>query len=211
MIKRILLFKDIIQLKNSRDENMDKNSKFASKVKDIRERQNMSIEELSEKSGVKIEVLEAMENGDIIPSLTPLTKMARALGVRLGTFLDDAPQIGPVVVREGKPDNVYYFSGREDVTNNTGLEYHALGAGKIDRNIDPFIIDVDIEDDEYELSSHEGEEFIYVLDGEIEVVYGKDSFIIGKGDSIFYDSVVPHHLHSNGQPSKILAVLNTPL
>ena len=85
---------------------MDKNTKFASKVKDIRERQNMSIEELSEKSGVKIEVLEAMENGDIIPSLTPLTKMARALGVRLGTFLDDAPQIGPVVVREGKPDNV---------------------------------------------------------------------------------------------------------
>ena len=196
MIKRILLFKDIIQLKNSRDENMDKNTKFASKVKDIRERQNMSIEELSEKSGVKIEVLEAMENGDIIPSLTPLTKMARALGVRLGTFLDDAPQIGPVVVREGKPDNVYYFSGREDVTNNTGLEYHALGAGKIDRNIDPFIIDVDIEDEEYELSSHEGEEFI---------------FIIGKGDSIFYDSVVPHHLHSNGQPSKILAVLYTPL
>ena len=147
MIKRILLFKDIIQLKNLRDENMDKNTKFASKVKDIRERQNMSIEELSEKSGVKIEVLEAMENGDIIPSLTPLTKMARALGVRLGTFLDDAPQIGPVVVREGKPDNVYYFSGREDVTNNTGLEYHALGAGKIDRNIDPFIIDVDIEDE----------------------------------------------------------------
>lgn len=211
MIKRILLFKDIIQLKNLRDENMDKNTKFASKVKDIRERQNMSIEELSEKSGVKIEVLEAMENGEIIPSLTPLTKMARALGVRLGTFLDDAPQIGPVVVREGKPDNVYYFSGREDVTNNTGLEYHALGAGKIDRNIDPFIIDVDIEDDEYELSSHEGEEFIYVLDGEIEVVYGKDNFIIGKGDSIFYDSVVPHHLHSNGQPSKILAVLYTPL
>jgi hypothetical protein len=44
VIKRILLFKDIIQLKNLRDENMDKNTKFASKVKDIRERQNMSIE-----------------------------------------------------------------------------------------------------------------------------------------------------------------------
>ena len=190
---------------------MDKNTKFASKVKDIRERQNMSIEELSEKSGVKIEVLEAMENGDIIPSLTPLTKMARALGVRLGTFLDDTPQIGPVVVREGKPDNVYYFSGREDVTNNTGLEYHALGAGKIDRNIDPFIIDVDIEDEEYELSSHEGEEFIYVLEGQIEVIYGKDTFTIGEGDTIFYDSAVPHHLHATGEDSaKILAVLYTP-
>ena len=68
---------------------MEENKKFAQKVKDIRERQQMSIEELAEKSGVKLEVLQAMENGEIIPSLTPLTKMAKALGVRLGTFLDD--------------------------------------------------------------------------------------------------------------------------
>jgi len=189
---------------------MEKNTKFASKVKSIRERQQMSIEELADKSGVKLDVLQAMEDGEIIPSLTPLTKMARALGVRLGTFLDDVPQMGPVVVRGGKPDNVFYFSGREDVTDDSNLEFHALGAGKIDRNIDPFIIDIDSKEEEYNLSSHEGEEFIYVLEGEIEVEYGKDKFTVEKGDSIFYDSVVPHHLHSTGKPAKILAVLYTP-
>ena len=189
---------------------MEKNKEFASKMKSIRERQNMTIEELAEASGVKLEVLQAMENGEVIPSLTPLTKMARALGVRLGTFLDDTPQIGPVVTRGGKTENTLYFSGREDVTNATNLEYHSLGAGKIDRNIDPFIIEIAYEEGEKELSSHEGEEFIYVLEGEIEVIYGKDSFIIGEGDSIFYDSVVPHHLHANGKNSKILAVLYTP-
>ena len=62
---------------------MEKNEEFASKMKSIRERQNMTIEELAEASGVKLEVLQAMENGEVIPSLTPLTKMARALGVRL--------------------------------------------------------------------------------------------------------------------------------
>ena len=189
---------------------MEKNKEFASKMKSIRERQNMTIEELAEASGVKLEVLQAMENGEVIPSLTPLTKMARALGVRLGTFLDDTPQIGPVVTRGGKTENTLYFSGREDVTNATNLEYHSLGAGKIDRNVDPFIIIIKYEEKEKELSSHEGEEFIYVLEGEIEVIYGKDSFIIGEGDSIFYDSVVPHHLHANGKNSKILAVLYTP-
>ena len=189
---------------------MEKNKEFASKMKSIRERQNMTIEELAEASGVKLEVLQAMEKGEVIPSLTPLTKMARALGVRLGTFLDDTPQIGPVVTRGGKTENTLYFSGREDVTNATNLEYHSLGAGKIDRNIDPFIINIKYEEKEKELSSHEGEEFIYVLEGEIEVIYGKDSFIIGEGDSIFYDSVVPHHLHANGKNSKILAVLYTP-
>ena len=177
------------------------NEDFAKKIRDIRERQDMTIEELSERSGVKLDVLNAMENGEVIPSLTPLTKMARALGVRLGTFLDDTPELGPVVTRGGKTENSLYFSGREDVTNATNLEFHSLGAGKIDRNIDPFIID----------SSHEGEEFIYVLEGEIEVIYGKDSFIIGPGDTIFYDSAVPHHLHASGEDkAKILAVLYTP-
>ena len=190
---------------------MEKNEEFASKIKSIRERQDMTIEELSEASGVKLEVLQAMENGEVIPSLTPLTKMARALGVRLGTFLDDTPQLGPVVTRAGKPTNSIYFSGREDVTNATNLEFHSLGAGKIDRNMDPFIIDIEYEEGEKELSSHEGEEFIYVLEGEIEVIYGKDSFEISEGDSIFYDSVVPHHLHATGgKISKIVAVLYTP-
>lgn len=190
-------------------ENMKENKEFALKVKSIRERQNMSIEELAEKSDVKLEVLQAMENGEIIPSLTPLTKMAKALGVRVGTFLDDTPQLGPVVVRGGKPNNVLYFSGREDVTNASNLEFHSLGAGKIDRNIDPYIIDITYEED-YKLSSHEGEEFIYVLEGEIEVEYGKDKYTVAAGDSIFYDSVVPHHLHSSGEQAKILAVLYTP-
>lgn len=190
---------------------MEKNEKFASKIKSIRERQNMTIEELAESSGVKLDVLKAMENGEVIPSLTPLTKMARALGVRLGTFLDDSPQLGPVITRGGKSTSALYFSGREDVTNATNLSFHTLGAGKIDRNMDPFIIDIEYEDSVKELSSHEGEEFIYVLEGEIEVIYGKDNFILEKGDSIYYDSVVPHHLHANGEKeSKILAVLYTP-
>ncbi len=190
---------------------MEKNKEFASKIKSIRERQNMTIEELAEKSDVKIDVLKAMENGEIIPSLTPLTKMARALGVRLGTFLDDTPQLGPVVTRAGEPTSALYFSGREDVTNSSNLEFHSLGAGKIDRNIDPFIIDIKYEEGEKQLSSHEGEEFIYVLDGEIEVIYGQETFTIKEGDSIFYDSVVPHHLHASGEKtSKILAVLYTP-
>ncbi len=187
------------------------NEDFAQKIKDIRARQDMTIEELSERSGVKLEVLQAMENGEVIPSLTPLTKMARALGVRLGTFLDDTPELGPVVTRGGETENSLYFSGREDVTNATNPEFHSLGAVKIDRNIDPFIIDIDFEEGDKELSSHEGEEFIYVLEGEIELIYGKDTFTIGKGDTIFYDSVVPHHLHASGNDkAKILAVLYTP-
>ncbi|MGL6297542.1 MAG: cupin domain-containing protein, partial [Methanobacteriaceae archaeon] len=148
---------------------------------------------------------------EIVPSLNPLIKLARALGVRLGTFLDDAPETGPVLVENGKSKQVVYFSGEENKTDLKGMEFNSLAADKVDRHMEPFLIDVDSKKGDHELSSHEGEEFIYVLDGDIEIQYGQDSYNLSKGDSIYYDSIVPHHLHSNGTKAKILAVIHTPI
>ena len=79
--------------------------------------------------------------------------------------------------------------------------------------MEPFIIDVAPTDETaYELSSHEGEEFIYVLEGAVEVAYGKKHHVIEAGDSIYYDSIVPHHVHGlGGQAARILAVVYTPI
>ena len=79
--------------------------------------------------------------------------------------------------------------------------------------MEPFLIDVATDPDhEPVLSTHEGEEFIYVLEGAIKVHYGKDIHIVNAGDSIYYDSVVQHLVTSaNGKPAKILAVVYTPL
>jgi len=181
------------------------------KIKNLRESRNISKKDLSKETNVSLDLINSIEEGEAVPSLTPLTKIARALGVRLGTFLDDAPQNGPVVVKKGKSDQVVYFSGEENQTDVSALDFYSLGAGKNDRNMEPFIIDVHTNEGDFNLSSHEGEEFIYVLEGEIEVKYGQDSYIVGKGDSIYYDSIIPHHLHShNGEISKILAVIYTP-
>ncbi|OQD59175.1 transcriptional regulator [Methanobrevibacter arboriphilus JCM 13429 = DSM 1125] len=189
---------------------VDKNE-IGAKIKNLRESQEIKKEELSKETNVSLDLINSIENGDVVPSLTPITKIAKALGVRLGTFLDDAPQNGPLIVKNGETNSVVYFSGEENQTDVSALEFHSLGAGKNDRYMEPFIIDVHTEDGEFNLSSHEGEEFIYVLEGEIEVKYGQDSFIVSKGDSIYYDSIIPHHLHSyNGEVSKILAVVYSP-
>lgn len=190
---------------------VDKNEIGGAKIKNLRESREITKEELSKETNVSLELINSIESGDVVPSLTPITKIAKALGVRLGTFLDDAPQNGPLIVKNGETNSVVYFSGEENQTDVSALEFHSLGAGKNDRNMEPFIIDVHTENGEFNLSSHEGEEFIYVLEGEIEVKYGQDSFIVSKGDSIYYDSIIPHHLHSyNGEISKILAVVYTP-
>ena len=73
--------------------------------------------------------------------------------------------------------------------------------------MEPFIIDIQPSvSKDFILSAHEGEEFIYVLSGEIEINYGKAVYHLQEGDSIFYDSIVEHHVHAHKEKgAKILA------
>ena len=76
--------------KEKRTKKMSNNNSFVgSKIKGIRETKNLSIEEIAESSGLSAEQILSIENGQNMPSLGPLIKIARALGVRLGTFMDD--------------------------------------------------------------------------------------------------------------------------
>ena len=77
----------------------DNHTIVGSKIKGIRESKNLSVEEIAERSGLSVEQINSVENDVNLPSLGPLIKIARALGVRLGTFMDDNDSLGPVVCR----------------------------------------------------------------------------------------------------------------
>ncbi len=189
---------------------MSANNELGEKIKGLREMRCVSIEELAERSGLAKEQIEKIESGEVTTSLTPLLKLARGLGVRLGTFLDDLELSGPVVTTPTDNDvEAVRFAGPSD---REGLAFHALAANKRDRNMEPFVIDVHPPvEQHFELSSHEGEEFIYVLKGAIEVNYGKTTYRVEAGSSIYYDSIVPHHLHAaDGKEARILAVIYAP-
>ena len=192
---------------------MSEENRVGSKIRQLREAQDMTVEELAEASQSSVELIQQLENGALVPSLTPLLKIARALGVRLGTFLDDMPQSGPVLVRAGLSENVVRFSGKTERPKKSALEFYSLASDKSDRHMEPFIIDIHPSPEEsHTLSSHEGEEFIYVLSGEIEIFYGKDVHRLSAGDSIYYDSIVPHDVHVAGtEDARIMAVVYAPL
>jgi glyoxylate utilization-related uncharacterized protein len=77
--------------------------------------------------------------------------------------------------------------------------------------MEPFIVDVHpLNGSDYQLSSHEGEEFIYIIQGEIEILYGQEKYHLEQGDSIYYDSVIPHDLHAYKGEARILAVVYSP-
>jgi transcriptional regulator with XRE-family HTH domain len=181
------------------------------KIQQYREMRQISLNDLAMNANLDVAQLRKIEDEGIIPSLGPLIRIARALGVRIGTFLDDAGQVGPVVVKAGAEKSAISFASSDPATRQH-LNFYSLAADKAGRHMEPFIVDIEpnLESD-YKLSSHEGEEFIFVLEGNVEINYGKEVYQLSKGDSIYYDSIVSHNLHAGSQkPAKILAIVYTP-
>jgi len=190
---------------------MAKSINVGEKIKNLREDKNITREQLSERSGLSLDQIISIEENVNLPSLAPLIKMARVIGVRLGTFLDDNDELGPVVTRKADKSESISFSNNASESRKH-MDYYSLSKAKSGRHIEPFLIDIIASDAEFTLSSHEGEEFIHVLEGTIEINYGKDAYVLEPGDSIYYDSIVAHHVHAyRHAAAKILAVVYTPL
>ncbi len=188
---------------------MSKEQILGSKIMSLRESKNISREDLVERSGLTVEQIEHIEENTNIPSLSPLIKIARVLGVRLGTFLDDSDKIGPVVSRKGEAASSISTSNS---STRSHLDFYSLASEKAGRHMEPFIINIESNKaKDFVMSSHEGEEFIYVLEGIVQISYGKDTFVLEEGDSIYYDSIVDHLVQAGGdQDAKILAVVYAP-
>ena len=191
---------------------MKQYNKIGKKIKAFREFRQISINDLALSANLEIAQLEYIEKKGDVPSLGHLIKISRALGVRMGTFLDDKEQIGPVVIKSGdKKENMSFFT--KDDKNKEHLNFFSLAANKSGRHMDPFVIEIEPQKEpDYKLSTHEGEEFIFVLEGKIEINYGKDIYVLSQGDSIYLDSIVAHNIHAAGNKSaKILGVVYTPV
>jgi transcriptional regulator with XRE-family HTH domain len=192
---------------------MKTNRIIGEKVRNLREMKNLTVEDVAERAGMSATQIERIEGNDELPSLAPLIKIARVLGVRLGTFLDDQQELGPVVFRKKnlKRSDGIGFSNHSGATRSNML-YYSLSQDKSGRHMEPFLVDViPGQKDGHVFSTHEGEEFIFVLEGVVEIDYGKDAYVLQEGDCIYYDSIVAHHVHAgHDDPARILGVIYTP-
>ncbi len=180
---RILLRRSQVTIALPHDEgaNMAGKDGVGGKIARIREARKLTQAELAERSQVALGLVQQIEEGALIPSLTPLTRIARVLGVRMGTFLDDVEEVGPVVNRKGQIKQTVRFAGGSRPARGE-LDFHALALDKAGRHMEPFLIDVlPASDKEYEKSSHEGEEFLFVLSGEIELALRQGQLPAGRG------------------------------
>lgn len=182
------------------------------KIKSLREEKKLSLEEVAERVQLEAAQLAEIEDGKYGPSLGVLIKLARVLGVRLGTFLDDEVKQGAVVTRNGEASLASSYSNAA-VNHKNHLSFFSLAHKKADRHMEPFLVEIKSGVPSNPLaSSHEGEEFIFVMKGAIKIEYGKEVFELVKGDSIYLDSVVDHQIFSaNNEDALLLAVVYQPV
>ena len=181
--------------------------KVGMRIKMFRDKLKMTLGELSAKSGVSVEVIASIEDGEVLPALGVLTKLSRALGQRLGTFMDDQFKPDPIMTRA---KDLAAKKVAKEGTNVLGYASHSLALGKPDRHMDPFRIEF-AADGVDEVSSHEGEELIICIAGEVELTYGDDKSVLKPGDTAYYNSVVKHGLRAlGGKPASIYGIVFMP-
>lgn len=167
---------------------------LASRLKAARVAKGYTLDRVAELSGLGKGLLSKVENFRVSPSLPTLAKMCDALGLSLSQLfegLDEKPKISITRANE----RILIERDREQ----SNINYHALAHGRLDRNMDPFLLDVPAGGGRQEAMPHEGEEFLMVLKGAVSFEYQGEVHELREGDSLYFDAEVDHRIFN---PSK---------
>ncbi len=174
---------------------------FGTKMKELRELRNISFETLARKTGFSNRYLKDIEEGKIIPPVAAVIQISKALSVDSGSFLSAEER----ETLEKKRRESFY-------KRTQSYAYKTLTPDAENKHMKAFLVSIDPKKDHKMVEyRHEGEEFIYVLKGEVEVRVGQNQNILKKGKTIHFDSGIPHKLRNlSDEEAKLLVVLYTP-
>jgi transcriptional regulator with XRE-family HTH domain len=177
---------------------------IAENIKQVRLDNRMSLEQLAKLSGLTKGYLSKIENSEKAPPFSTLKKIANSLNVDIGRLVSrgsEAPKDVKLCIVRANEGSTITAKG-----TLYGYHYEALAYKKLGKNMEPYLILPAFQ--EKAVFSHEGEEFMYVIDGTHEFIYGDEKYILEKGDSIYFDSSVPHSGRSIGEEkAKVIAVM----
>jgi transcriptional regulator with XRE-family HTH domain len=181
--------------------------KIPQKIRELRNKKKLSIQELAKRAELTPGYLSKIENSDSPPPIPTLSKIAYALNVHISYFFDEErPENGLSIVRENERKEIV-----GDLTPS-GYNYHAVIHKRFDDgSFNPFVLTLPSEviPETIPYNSHQGEELIYVLEGELIFCYGDDEYPVSEGDCLYFNAIVPHRVIRTTQKGKaeILSIL----
>lgn len=176
-------------------------------IRTFREKQGLTIQQFAERTGFSAALLAQVENRMVSPSLGTLVKIANTFGTTVSSFIGGKEEREFSIIRKEDRTTVSRVGLKEG--GRSPYSYESLGAGKAGRKMEPFLVRLQpLAEPPTARSVHDGEEFLYVLSGKVQVCLGSLTDVLEEGDSIYYNSTLPHHLHSaDEREAMILAVI----
>jgi transcriptional regulator with XRE-family HTH domain len=174
------------------------------RLRDLREKKGIDLDSLATITGLDVGFLTGIEGKEVQPQLGTLIKLSKALDSAFGRVVSGEGDKQYSVTRSGEQKSIHRSTGMKGKKHL--YTYSSLAAEVRDRHMETFMVTLE-ENPEGALSLHDGEEFIYVIEGDVTARVGEDQIELAPGDSIYYLSSIPHVVAAKKGTAKILAVI----
>jgi len=180
---------------------------IGAKIKKLRKARKLTLQDVARETGFSPALISQIENNNVSPPIATLSKLARFFDVKMGHFFeDDVEDPRYEVVREIDRRVVSRVISQSGTGH--GYTYETLSYRKRNKKMEPFVLTISERAAEETLYSHEGEEFLLILEGEAEIVLEERRIDLSAGDAVYFDSSLRHRLLSKGESLlKVLAVV----
>jgi transcriptional regulator with XRE-family HTH domain len=196
----------------AKDKDMDRSGErlgIGRAVKELRHKKQITLHDLAAKTGIAKTILDEIENGDVVPPVATLLKLARAFNVGMASFFEEeSAEMKISVTRSGERAKIrrrphHHHEGEVDYI------YESLETHKADKHMEPLLVEFQpVDTGDMVFTNHEGEEFIFVLEGRLEFRTDDRVERLEPGDTIYFESDINHGFRAlDGKPARALAVV----
>lgn len=174
------------------------------KINELRSARGMTLKELGDKANLSVSFLSQAERGLTSITINTLKKIAQAFEVDLNYFFTPPPSHRPMIMRSYDQEVIRIDESK--------FIYHNLGSDLTDRVLDPVIATILPTRDKEEVLpyEHQGEEFVYVLEGIFTILLEDSQYELYPGDSIHFSSTTPHNWANFTNKLVKILVVSTP-
>ncbi len=167
---------------------------LAQRIKARRQQLGLTLEQVATATGLTRSFLSKVENFRVTPSLPSLVQIGQALQITISQLvegLDEQPTM--IIVRRDERQVLRRDNGESP------MRYFSLAHKRPGKAMEPFLLEIPPGQGRKEKLAHEGEEFLMILEGELDYWYGDEQHHFEAGDCFYDNGTVPHGLHNPGQ------------
>lgn len=180
---------------------------IGTKIRDLRKAKKLTLQEVANETGFSTALISQIENNNISPPIATLSKIAHFFDVRIGHFFSEAEEECPFEVLRANERTIIPRVVSKDGSFH-GYFYESLSVRKKNKRMDPFLLTLNEKVTNTDTYSHNGEEFLFVLKGEAELLLDGRRIVLGEGDSVYFDANLRHRLLSTSADEvKVMVVV----